>query len=301
MAIPDYQEIMLPLLEIAGDGGLHSVAEAIERLSEKYRLTDDDRRELLPSGTQHRFDNRVYWARTYLKQAGLLNFPERGQFQITGVGKGVLADKPPRIDVKFLERFPVFLEFRKRRGKSTKNDTAPSEIPQSPEESLEENYQILNDKLVADLLVQVKAASPRFFENLVIDLLVGMGYGGSRRDAGRAVGRSGDGGIDGIIKEDKLGLDVIYVQAKRWEATVGRPVVQAFAGYLEGVRAKRGILITTSGFSSDARHYVENIEKKIVLIDGEDLANLMIEHDIAVSTVAEYQVKKIDNDYFTED
>ena len=301
MAIPDYQEIMLPLLEMAGDGELHSVSEAIEFLAEKYSLTDDDRRELLPSGTQYRFDNRVYWARTYLKQAGLLTFPQRGLFQLTSVGKGVLVEKPSRIDVKYLDRFPVFLEFRKRRAKSTKADSRPSEIPQSPEESLEENYQVLNDRLVADLLSHIKAASPRFFENLVIDLLVGMGYGGSRRDAGRAVGRSGDGGIDGIIKEDKLGLDVIYVQAKRWENTVGRPVVMAFAGSLDGVRAKRGILITTSVFSSDARQYVDNIEKKIILIDGEDLASLMIEHDVAVSTMATYQVKKIDSDYFTEE
>ena len=301
MAIPDYQELMLPLLKIARDGDQHTVAEAIRLLAEEYALTEHDRSELLPSGTQYRFDNRVYWARTYLKQAGLLVFPQRGHFRITEAGRAVLAEKPDRIDVKYLERFPEFLDFRQRGAKTTRAEEPTAVATTNPEELLEETYQLLNDKLVSELLAQVKTASPKFFENLVIDLLVAMGYGGSRKDAGKAVGRSGDGGIDGIIKEDKLGLDVVYVQAKRWDNTVGRPVVQAFAGSLEGFRARRGILITTSSFSNDAKEYVRNIEKKIVLIDGEELANLMIEHGVGVSTVAAYQVKKIDNDYFTEE
>lgn len=293
MAVPDFQSLMLPLLKIAGDGREHRLSEAIEALAVQFRLSEDDRRELLPSARQAKFDNRVGWARRYVKKAGLLESTERGKFRITERGLEVLRGNPASIDVKFLMQFPEFVEFRsvKQRGEN-------EEATETPEEALELGYQNLRRNLAEDLLERMKSCSPRFFEKLVVDLLVEMGYGGSRKDAGQAVGQSGDGGIDGIIKEDKLGLDVVYIQAKRWEATVGRPTVQAFAGSLEGQRARKGVLITTSQFSPDAKDYVTRIEKKIVLIDGEQLAQLMIDHGVGVTEVVSYPVKKVDIDYF---
>jgi len=297
MAVPDFQALMLPLLNIAGDGQEHSLDGAIEALGVQFDLGEEDRKELLPSGRQAKFDNRAGWARTYLKKAGLLESTGRGKFRITERGLDVLKGNPASIDVKFLSRFPEFLEFRK----ATKREPEGEETGQTPEEALELGYQNLRRNLAEDLLERIKGCSPRFFEKLVVDLLVEMGYGGSRKDAGQAVGQSGDGGIDGIIKEDKLGLDVVYIQAKRWEATVGRPTVQAFAGSLEGQRARKGVLITTSQFSPDAKDYVTRIEKKIVLIDGEQLAQLMIDHGIGVTQVASYSVRKVDLDYFGEE
>jgi len=232
----------------------------------------------------------------------LLSVPERATFEITEAGQKLLKENPnslTRNDLK--ERYPEFRDFITPHTKT--DHDAPTAVigEKTPEELLEEGYLDLHETLVIDLLEIIKSGTPQFFETLVIDLLVKMGYGGSRKDAGEAIGRSGDGGIDGIIKEDKLGLDVIYIQAKRWENTVGRPVVQAFAGSLEGMRAKRGILITTSQFSQDAIAYVERIEKKIVLIDGGTLAKLMIDHNVGVSTVTAYEIKKIDFDYFEEE
>lgn len=300
MAVPGFQRLMLPLLAIAGDGHEHSLSEAIETLSQHFELSDRDRNELLPSGKQPKFDNRVSWARTYLKKAGLLVYTGRGKFQITDLGLEVLADNPPEINIRFLEQFPEFVEFRSLR-KQDDGQIEEEEPDQTPEEVLESSYQGLRDELARDLLERILECSPRFFESLVVDLLVAMGYGGSRKDAGEAVGRSGDGGVDGIIKEDKLGLDVVYVQAKRWEGSVGRPTAQAFAGSLEGFRARKGVLITTSRFSQDAKDYVQRIEKKIVLIDGEQLAQLMIDYGLGVSEVATYAVKRIDIDYFGEE
>jgi restriction system protein len=294
MAVPGFQALMLPLLKIAGDGREHSLDEAIESLAVQFALGGEDRKELLPSGRQVRFDNRAGWARTYLKKAGLLESTGRGKFRITERGLGVLKGNPTSIDVRFLARYPEFVEFKK----ATKREPEGEEAGQTPEEALELGYQNLTRTLAQDLLERIKSCSPRFFENLVVDLLVAMGYGGSRKDAGQAVGQSGDGGIDGIIKEDKLGLDVVYVQAKRWEASVGRPIVQAFAGSLEGQRARKGVFITTSQFSPDARDYVTRIEKKIVLIDGQQLAQLMIDHGVGVTELASYTVKKVDMDYF---
>jgi len=256
---------------------------------------------MLPSGLQNKFTNRVGWARTYMKKAGLLGSPERGTIRITERGLQVLESRPKEINSEFLKQFPEFVEFQRPATKPRKTATQLAERNKTPEELLEESYIELYDGLVADLVEKVKSGSPQFFERLVVDLLVKMGYGGSRKDAGEAIGRVGDGGIDGIIKEDKLGLDVIYIQAKRWENTVGRPSVQAFAGSLEGVRAKRGIMITTSQFSSEAREYVRHIEKKIVLVDGEMLAKLMVDHNLGVSAVASYDIKKVDSDYFEED
>jgi restriction system protein len=291
---------MLPLLELAGDSQEHTLSEAIEILAEKFSLTDADRRELLSSGIQPRYDNRVGWARTYLKKAGLLQTPSRGRFRITERGLQVLKSNPRQIDARFLRQYPEFVEFQTVSRASGKHE-AGEEAGQTPEEVLESSYQGLRSDLAQELLERIKKCSPKFFETLVVKLLVAMGYGGSLQDAGQAIGQSGDGGIDGTIKEDTLGLDVVYVQAKRWEATVGRPIVQAFAGSLEGVRARKGVLITTSRFSPDARDYATRIEKKIVLIDGEQLAQLMIDHDIGVAEVARYIVKRVDLDYFAEE
>ncbi|HPE63228.1 MAG TPA: restriction endonuclease [Methanothrix sp.] len=304
MTVPDYQSVMLPLLKVLGDGQEHSLHEVIETLAEGFELTDEERRELLPSGRQAKFDNRVAWARTYMKKAGLLESTGRGKFRINDRGLAVLRENPPEINVKFLEQFPEFLEFRDGASKDvntdTENDTADK--TKTPEEVLETSYQNLRKDLAQDLLDRIMGCSPEFFERLVVDLLVAMGYGGSRKDAGEAVGRSGDGGIDGIIKEDKLGLDAVYIQAKRWEGTVGRPTVQAFAGSLMGNRAGKGVMITTSQFSKDAKDYVRSIQQpKIVLIDGEQLAQFMIDHDIGVADVATYRVKRVDLDYFGEE
>ncbi|MCL6515316.1 restriction endonuclease [Alicyclobacillus sp.] len=302
MAIPDYQSLMLPLMRLAADEDEHRLSEAVETLAAQLGLTLEERNERLPSGVQPKFDNRVGWARTYLTKAGLLESTGRGKFRITMRGKQVLRGEPAVIDVQFLKQFPEFLGFI---GKSQdlgehRGSESDPEVTSTPEEVLASSYLELRRSLAHDLLQRVKQCSPKFFERLVVELVVAMGYGGSIEDAGRAIGRSGDGGVDGIIKEDRLGLDVVYLQAKRWEGTVGRPVVQAFAGSLEGHRARKGILITTSQFSSDAQEYVTRIEKKIVLIDGEHLANLMIDFNVGVTEAARYVVKRIDNDYFDE-
>jgi restriction system protein len=230
----------------------------------------------------------------------LLESTGRGRFRITPLGLEVLHARPERIDIAFLERFPGFKEFKTYKGPEL-SDTSTQEVTETPEESLETAYQDLRRSLAEDILERVKRCSPQFFEKLVVDLLVAMGYGGSRKDAGKAVGKSGDGGVDGIIKEDRLGLDAVYIQAKRWEAAVGRPVVQGFAGSLEGYRARKGVLISTSTFTAEAQDYINRIEKKIVLIDGEQLAQFMIDHNVGVMEVATYRVKKANADYFDEE
>lgn len=304
MPIPDFQNLMLPMLQLAADGQERRLSDAIEALAQQFQLSEAERAELLPSGIQPKFDNRVGWVRTYLGKALLLESPKRGWFRISERGRAVLAQQPARIDMAFLSQYPEYHAFRSR-GRTAENSvTATVEANEevvSPEETLEASYQALRSTLAQELLEKVKQVSPRFFERLVVDLLVAMGYGGSRRDAGKAIGRSGDGGIDGIINEDRLGLDVVYIQAKRWEQTVSRPEVQAFAGSLEGVRARKGVMITTSTFSQQAREYVSRIEKKIVLIDGETLAQYMLDYDIGVTEVSRYVVKKIDLDYFEEE
>lgn len=298
MAVPDFQSLMLPFLKLLGDGKEHSMSEAIEELAREFNLSEDDRRELLPSGRQAKFDNRVGWARTYLGKAGLVESLGRGKFRISGRGTEVLRTKPERVGLKFLSQYPEFVEFRKARPAARQDD---EETEQTPEEILESSYQGLRRDLAEELLERVKRCSPKFFEQLVVDLLVAMGYGGSRADAGRAVGQTRDGGVDGIIKEDRLGLDVVYIQAKRWDGPVSRPTVQGFAGSLEGLRAKKGVMITTSRFTEDARDYANRIEKKIILIGGEELSQLMIDYGVGVAQVANYTVKKIDLDYFGDD
>ena len=300
MPIPDYQSIMLPLLKFIGDGKEHSLRETIESLAQQFGLSEEDRKELLPSGRQATFDNRVGWARTYMKKASLLNYTGRGYFCITERGQEVLSQNPTEINAKFLKQFPEFVEFQKVKKTDKEGTIPPEEPPVTPEESLEAAFLELKESLASDLLQTIKQCPPDFFERLVVDVLITIGYGGSRREAGQAMGKTGDGGIDGIIKEDKLGLDIIFIQAKRWENTVGRPEIQKFAGALQGQRARKGIFITTSNFSKEALSYVKSIDSKIILIDGQQLAELMIENNVGVSPVSSYEVKKIDSDYFTD-
>jgi restriction system protein len=303
MTIPDFQAIMLPLLQYASDGKEHSLRDAITFLADVFNLSDEERKSLLPSGQQTVFDNRVGWARTHLKKAVLLEYPKRGFFQITDRGKDLLIQNPTKINIKFLNQFPEHIEFLNSKKDNDKSEPEIIEISETtPQESIEFGYQKIRKELELELLNRVKSCSPDFFERLVVDLLVKMGYGGSRRDAGRAIGKSGDGGIDGIIKEDKLGLDIVYIQAKRWDNTVvGRPEIQKFVGALHGQRARKGVFITTSRFSQEAREYVSIIDSKIVLIDGQELAQLMIDNHVGVSTVSIYEIKKIDSDYFTDE
>jgi restriction system protein len=302
MPIPDYQSVMLPLLRLADQKQELFTREAIDTLADYFQLSEQERMELLPSGQQATFANRVGWAVTYLKKAGLLKSNRRSYFEITERGKQVLRQNPEHLNVKFLKQFPEFIDFQKKRNISAKPvlPLISEDEERTPEEIIESAHQSLRSDLANDLLQQIMACSPAFFEQLVVDLLVKMGYGGSRKDAGQAVGRSGDGGIDGIIKEDRLGLDVIYIQAKRWEGVVGRPEIQKFVGALQGHRAKRGIFITTSRYSGDAKHYAEAIENRVILIDGERLANLMIDFNVGISPHRSYEIKRIDSDYFTE-
>ncbi|MBM2832770.1 MAG: mrr restriction system protein [Dehalococcoidia bacterium] len=301
MAIPDYQTIMLPLLKLLEDKQEHSLRQVIDSLADQFKLTPEEQRELLPSGRQAKFDNRVGWARTYMKKAGLLESTRRGSFCITDRGLELVNRTPARIDVKFLEQFKEFSEFRAiKRERSIEDRQPQEELSTTPEEALANAYQRIRDGVADDLLQQLKGSSPTRFENIVIDLLVAMGYGGSRKDAARAIGRTGDEGVDGIINEDRLGLDVIYVQAKKWEGIVGRPEIQKFAGALQGQRARKGIFITTSQFSREALDFTSRIDSKIVLIDGEALVQFMIDHNIGVSSSATYEIKRIDSDYFTE-
>ena len=303
MAVPDFQSMMLPLLKFYGDEQEHTTKENREYLAKFFQLTEEDIRERLSSGAQTRLANRANWTRYYLMRAGLLEFPARALAKITERGKAVLQENPPEINIAFLDRFPEFIEFRtKKNEKGGKPVTPPSTDvePIPPLEAVENGYQTLREELAQELLSTIKSNTPEFFEKLVVELLVNMGYGGSIQDAGVAIGRSGDEGIDGVIKEDHLGLDVIYVQAKRWEGSVGRPEIQKFAGALQGKRAKKGVFITTSSFSSEALNFIKNIESKIVLVDGDKLAQLMIDFDLGVSPLNNYEIKKIDQDYFEE-
>lgn len=301
MAIPDFQTIMLPLLKQLGDGEEHTNQETADVLAREFDLTDEERSQLLPSGSQTVFTNRVAWAKAHFKRAGLIEPTRRGVYRITDRGRDLLHQNPQRIDLKFLDQFPGHREFRTSTRKAVEPQALPNDSEMTPEEHIAFGHQQIREELADQLLQKVKESPPEFFEQLVIDLLVAMGYGGSRQDAGRAVGRAGDGGIDGIIKEDRLGLDVIYVQAKRWEEVVGRPEIQKFAGALQGQRARKGIFITTSDFSKEARDYAASIENKIILVSGEELAKLMIDHGVGVTEVASYIVKRIDSDYFGQE
>ncbi len=279
MAIPGFQELTLPVLREYADGAEHSTREVRERIARLLLLTDEELREPLPSRRALKYSNRVAWAHTYLKQALLLESPRRGNYRITERGLGVLKSPPDRIDIPFLMQYPEMVEWRRRRGGDEDDEgteaiggNAVAAVELTPDEQIMAGYRRLRESLAAQLLGQVKRSSPEFFEGLVVELLVAMGYGGSHEDAARTVGRAGDGGIDGIIKEDRLGLESIYLQAKRWEGTVGRPVIQQFAGALQGRRARKGVLITTSSFSRDAVVFAGGLQTTIVLIDGPQLA-----------------------------
>lgn len=300
--IPDFQSIMLPLLKLLSDKEEYHIRDIVELLTNEFYLTEDERKEMLPSGTQPTFSNRVAWARTYLKKAGLISAPRRAVFQITELGLEVLKQNPPLINIAFLRQFPEFVEFQSTKHESTIESATDEIITLTPEEDLEKAYQALRQSLAQDLMAQVMSMPPAFFERLVVELLVKMGYGGSIKDAGKAIGKSGDEGIDGTIKEDKLGLDIIYIQAKRWQKgnVVGRPEIHKFIGALAGQGAKKGIFITTSTFTREALEYTPKNETKIVLIDGEMLAQYMIDYNIGVATTTVYEVKRMDSDYFGE-
>lgn len=314
MAIPDYETLILPLLQFAGDGEVHKFGDAVDELSTCFRLTEDELSEMLPSGRYPVFRNRVGWAKTYLSKALLLEAPSRGYLRITRRGLDLLREGVQRIDSKFLCRYPEFLDFQhssrlggnqKSKGVERSRTSIEEEIVQerTPDEILEYAYSELQKALAQDLLKQIEQCSPRFFEMLVVDLLVAMGYGGTIKDAAQVVGKSGDGGIDGIIKEDRLGLDIVYVQAKKWDtnSTVSRPEVQKFVGALQGHHAAKGVFITTAKFSESAKVFVKSLSCKVVLIDGEQLAKYMIDFNVGVAPRATFQVKKIDTDYFLEE
>lgn len=304
MAIPDFQSIMLPLLRFSADAKEHSLQEAVDELASTFQLTAEEKQELLPSGKQARFENRVAWSKSYFKQAALVENTRRGYFKITQRGLDLLSTNPTAINKKTLEQYPEFLEFQSFKRETNSVDSSLSEpiFDTTPEELLEDTHRKLNAQLANQLLDIVKTSSPAFFEKLVVSLLVKMGYGGTLAEAAASVtGRSGDEGIDGIINEDRLGLDAIYIQAKRWEAVIGRPEIQKFVGALQGQRAHKGVFITTSDFTREAQEYVKNISNKVVLINGKSLANLMIENNVGVSTASTYVVKKIDSDYFLDE
>jgi restriction system protein len=307
MPIPDYQSIMLPLLQFASDGAEHRSRDGITALAQHFNLTPEEVAMLLPSGQDYLFGNRWGWARTYLKKAGLIAYPSRGKFQITSEGRALLKEQPAKIDVAVLKRYPDFLEFwngpvKDGAGQATVISTESPVVEQTPEELIASAHDKLRKQIQSELLSKVMSCSPAYFERLVVRLLTVMGYGGSLADAGSALGRSGDGGIDGEIKEDKLGLDRIYIQAKRWgSTTVGSPEVRDFIGALAGKKARKGVLITTSKFSRDAIASASNLEKNVILVDGDRLSELMFEYGLGVTTESTYHVKRIENDFFDED
>ena len=303
MAVPDFQSFFKPLLDVASDGLEHSIREARERIAGDLGLSSEDLTEILPSGMQSKFENRVAWAKSYFVQAKILEATKRGYFRITNRGRELWSKGHARIDVRILNQYPEFVEFHtaNREDGNATSQEGSSPTAETPEEVLQRAHQSIRNELAAELLHRVKTNSPKFFEILVVDLMIAMGYGGSRVDAGKALGQTGDEGIDGIIKEDRLGLDIIYLQAKRWEGTVGRPEIQRFVGALHGKRAKKGVFITTGRFSEDAVDYVATIDPKVILIDGRDLANLMIDFNLGTTTAANYEIKKVDSDYFGEE
>ncbi|MBR7890134.1 restriction endonuclease [Marinomonas sp. A79] len=303
MAIPDYQTLMLPFLRLLADGAEHQLPEVTESLSLEFQLTEEERNELLPSGNQAIMRNRVGWARAYLKKALLLDAPRRGVFQITDRGREVLADAPEKITARYLRRFEEFCEFQNSASSSEEISTPQNtDENRTPTEAIEVAFNTLNNDLATEVLDSIKKQTPQFFEQLVVQLMQAMGYGGWSKESGRATQFTSDGGIDGIINEDPLGLETIYLQAKRYsDNAIGRPDIQAFVGALEMRRARKGVFITTSRFSKEALEYISMIEKKVVLIDGKQLADLMIKHNLGVTVKQTYQVKDLDTDYFIED
>ncbi len=302
MAIPDFQSIFLPLLKACADGKEHSAQELLPLLAKQFGLTDSELEIKLPSGKQGIFVNRVAWAKSHLKQAGLFENPRRGVSKITARGIQVLSENPQPLNIKYLKRFPEYVVFNTSKPKDeSKLVESVSANSETPDELIAGGYKQLREVLAVELLARIKTVSPSRFEELVVELLLKMGYGGTQEDAGQVVGKSGDGGIDGIINEDRLGLDVIYIQAKRWEADVGRPEIQKFVGALAGNKANKGIFITSSGFTKEAKGYASQVNHRVILIDGPMLAELMMDYDLGVSTKEVYTVKRLDSDYFEED
>jgi restriction system protein len=305
LAIPDYQAAMLPVLRAFSDGVPKGYAEILSAVADEFHLSEEERSRAFPSGKGTVWRTRVGWAVTYLREAGLLRGVRRGVHEITTEGAAVIASQVAFLDIGYLRRFPSFVSFLERSQPKPKgSEVKPSEVVDTPDSTPEEDIEgaviRLRKEVEQHLALQTQGVSPKFFENLVVELLLSMGYGGNREEAGATLGKSGDGGVDGVINEDRLGLDVVYVQAKRWSAPVGRPEVQRFAGALHGFRAKKGVFITTSSFTRDAVAYAAQIDTRIVLVDGEKLSELMFEHDLGVSTRNQYVVKQIDAEYFDE-
>jgi restriction system protein len=310
MSVPDYETLMLPLLKIAADGREHRITEVVALLARSFKLTEEERQQLLPSGKQTTFANRVAWAKTYLRQASLLEATKRAHFRITDRGRKVLAESPERIDNEYLSRFPEFIQFRERSRLPVKplSSDVPeiSEAPvqtQTPDELLRSTVKQIETVLGKELLDRVLAAPPAFFERLIVNLLLAMGYGASHQNSGRIVGQSGDGGIDGVIDQDALGLDRVYIQAKRYaiESAVSEPEIRAFSGSLGAAKADKGVFVTTSYFTQPARNFAERHPFRIVLIDGEQLATLMIRHNVGVQVDETLYLKKVDEDFFLDE
>jgi restriction system protein len=310
MPIPEFNEIKAPALQFFADGAPHKVSEVYIKLASHFKLTEEEQNEILPSGVQRRWHNRANWACYDLFRAGLLDRPKRGLYIITGAGKQLAAQKPQLIDRDFLMKFPQFVQFTRststkkadQKGEQyTEPEGAPTDKSKTPEELIDAAYQMLHAALKQELLDLAKKMDPLRFEQFVLDLLVAMGYGGSREEAAKVTKASNDEGIDGLINEDRLGLDVIYVQAKRWKDTVGRKEIQSFVGALAGQQAHKGVFITTSDFADTAIAYAKKVPQKVILIDGDRLADLMIQHNIGVSKSHSYDVKHVDSDYFDQD
>lgn len=307
MTVPDFQSFFHPILDFVSDKKEHSLNEVRNHLTEHFQLSDEAKSERVPSGTQTKFDNRIYWTKSYFSKAKLIENTKRSHFRITERGLKFLNKHSSNINIKDLKTIDEFKEFNEgthytneNKEEKEKIQIISSEDIQTPLEKLEETFQFIQRELSSELLDKIRINSWHFFEDLVIDLMIKMGYGGSKSKAGKSIQRTNDEGIDGIINEDKLGLDVIYLQAKMWqmETTISRPEVQKFVGALHGKRAKKGVFITTSSFTKGAIEYVKTIDPKVILIDGEALTNLMIEHNVGTTVIETYQVKKIDLDYF---
>ena len=308
--IPDYQTLMLPVLRSALAGDVE-IADVVDSLTDQFRLTDEERRQLLPSGKQSVIANRVHWARTYLKQAGLIEAVRRGVFRLTERGRTALKANPERIDNTYLEQFPEFQAFKERaRASQQRNGDEPSQDEpvqaeaqsDSPEDILRIAHRRTTDVLKAELIERIQSASPVFFERLIVRLLTRMGYGGTVENAGRAIGRSGDGGVDGLIDEDTLGLDRVYIQAKRYGSNnkVGPGEIRDFFGSLDRVRASKGVFVTTSDFTKDARDTANQLSKRIVLIDGLALADFMVRFNVGCQIEETFQLQRVDEDFFEE-
>jgi restriction system protein len=306
MSIPDFQSVFLPVLRDLQTGERNG-QQTLDTLAEQFGLTADELAQRLPSGKQTTFTNRLAWAKAHLKAAGLVESPRRGVYRLTDRGRSVLTENPETVNIAYLSRFPEYVAFRYGRSETlTESPPAPNSPSvaviadaRTPDDLIEEGYTQLRAALVTDLRERIATMPPAAFEQLVVDLLTAMGYGGPQDNAGLVIGRGGDEGIDGVIKEDRLGLDNIYIQAKRWQATIGRPEIQRFAGALQGQKARKGVFITTSSFTKDAQSYASSIHSTIVLVDGGHLAQLMIDHGIGVTSVKHFEIKRIDSDYFT--